>query len=622
MFSKIQNFLFSKENPPSEIIKSDLYGKLFHLSSKSSYHNHAIGSIVGAFLGDASGAPLEFLSQNPNEYQIKGALNLEGGGVLQVAPGQITDDSEMAMCLGYALNRNYLDLNEIIKQYRKWIASPPFDIGQTTQIALNNDNFLNCSDEEFYQRAKNISSNSNASSLSNGALMRITPLAVWCHRFQSKKDVLKAVELESQITHSNQIVHFANTIYALAIKELINNKGNRTETARKLENFLQKHAKINKNWQEILDWWNLAKNSLELIPAKPKIGFIKIAWTYAISFLFSRETPNFSKALAKVLAQGGDTDTNACICGGLLGAAIGFQALNGDLVKKLLHCKYKKKKRPDFLHPFNLCEIIDGIMKNSIETLIYSDGFGKGFKTNCDYNKILLKFSYWSEKKFIDKALGLILGFFIGELCVYEENKYFLAVQVINKIIQINEVSEISEYINECLQKNISLLSIVALMGIIHIKFQKEVEKIINYCYEKYNMGINENYRNCWIYGIIFENLLYKYDMSELQKFLQNVLDKTQVDENQQLTLLILQQDLKKEDIWTHFKLFSRKNCEIFLINGAILGSFLGYKELKKSKLSLIDFTLKTETNFRNHPLNLLSLIEKLFYQYKPNKKY
>jgi len=42
-------------------------------------------------------------------------MRLEGGGVLDVGPGQVTDDSEMAMCLlGAAFDDvEYLNLNFI-----------------------------------------------------------------------------------------------------------------------------------------------------------------------------------------------------------------------------------------------------------------------------------------------------------------------------------------------------------------------------------------------------------------------------------------------------------------------------------------------------------------------------
>ena len=61
-------------------------------------------------------------------------MRLEGGGSLQVGPGQITDDSEMAMCLLAAAHEDpkHLNLNNIAKYFGKWYNSHPFDIGYTT----------------------------------------------------------------------------------------------------------------------------------------------------------------------------------------------------------------------------------------------------------------------------------------------------------------------------------------------------------------------------------------------------------------------------------------------------------------------------------------------------------
>lgn len=40
-----------------------------------------------------------------------------------------------------------------------------------------------------------------------------------------------------------------------------------------------------------------------------------------------------------IIEQGGDTDTNACIAGGLIGSIIGFKKLPADYVKKQLTLK-------------------------------------------------------------------------------------------------------------------------------------------------------------------------------------------------------------------------------------------------------------------------------------------
>ena len=64
----------------------------------------ALGSVIGAFTGDAIGAFLEFSTMKIDEDSVNAALMLPGGGAHKVAPGQITDDSELAISLAHALN--------------------------------------------------------------------------------------------------------------------------------------------------------------------------------------------------------------------------------------------------------------------------------------------------------------------------------------------------------------------------------------------------------------------------------------------------------------------------------------------------------------------------------------
>ena len=74
-------------------------------------------------------------------------MKMNGGGPFELYSGQVTDDSELAMCLLHALiceeipedveleklgtgQKFYVD--NIAKYYRSWMISDPFDIGQST----------------------------------------------------------------------------------------------------------------------------------------------------------------------------------------------------------------------------------------------------------------------------------------------------------------------------------------------------------------------------------------------------------------------------------------------------------------------------------------------------------
>ena len=52
------------------------------------------------------------------------------------------------------------------------------------------------------------------------------------------------------------------------------------------------------------------------------MGWIKIAFCY--SFYYLKNDYGYRQALEDILALRGDTDTNACIIGGMIGAAEGI----------------------------------------------------------------------------------------------------------------------------------------------------------------------------------------------------------------------------------------------------------------------------------------------------------
>jgi ADP-ribosyl-[dinitrogen reductase] hydrolase len=62
-----------------------------------------MGCIIGAFIGDACGTTIEFSDPlKINQKDLENCLNMNGGGPFNVGPGQLTDDSEMALQLARA----------------------------------------------------------------------------------------------------------------------------------------------------------------------------------------------------------------------------------------------------------------------------------------------------------------------------------------------------------------------------------------------------------------------------------------------------------------------------------------------------------------------------------------
>ena len=102
--------------------------------------DEALGMFIGLFVGDALGAPLEFI---PTE-DVSFTTEMTGGGVHKTSPGEWTDDGAMAL----AIADSYVEYERfvpslIMQNFKRWRNSGAFgtrdycfDIGTTTADAL------------------------------------------------------------------------------------------------------------------------------------------------------------------------------------------------------------------------------------------------------------------------------------------------------------------------------------------------------------------------------------------------------------------------------------------------------------------------------------------------------
>src|SRR5204863_5357903 len=86
---------------------------------------------------------------------------------------------------------------------------------------------------------------------------------------------------------------------------------------------------------EVNEWLSDAEENND-VPYHPLAGFVKIGFTHAFRHLLHGS--NFEEALRETLLGGGDTDTNACIVGGLVGAACGASSIPIELRNAVLNC--------------------------------------------------------------------------------------------------------------------------------------------------------------------------------------------------------------------------------------------------------------------------------------------
>jgi ADP-ribosyl-[dinitrogen reductase] hydrolase len=98
------------------------------------------GCLIGLAAGDALGTTVEFRS--PGSFPT--VMDMVGGGVFDLQPGQWTDDTSMALCIAESLlSVNGFDPVDQMTRYRKWMrhgymssTGECFDVGNATREAI------------------------------------------------------------------------------------------------------------------------------------------------------------------------------------------------------------------------------------------------------------------------------------------------------------------------------------------------------------------------------------------------------------------------------------------------------------------------------------------------------
>jgi ADP-ribosyl-[dinitrogen reductase] hydrolase len=98
------------------------------------------GCLVGLAVGDALGAPLEFLP--PGTFEP--ITDMVGGGPFHLEPGQWTDDTSMALCLAESLvEKQGFDSVDQLRRHVRWFrqghlssTGKCFGIGNTVRASL------------------------------------------------------------------------------------------------------------------------------------------------------------------------------------------------------------------------------------------------------------------------------------------------------------------------------------------------------------------------------------------------------------------------------------------------------------------------------------------------------
>jgi ADP-ribosyl-[dinitrogen reductase] hydrolase len=100
--------------------------------------DRALGSFLGVAIGDALGATVEFMTAHEIAGQYKVHKEIIGGGWLDLKPGHVTDDTEMALALGSALIASGgWNPRAIADAFVTWMCGNPVDIGNACRQGIS-----------------------------------------------------------------------------------------------------------------------------------------------------------------------------------------------------------------------------------------------------------------------------------------------------------------------------------------------------------------------------------------------------------------------------------------------------------------------------------------------------
>ena len=346
-----------------------------------------LSTIYGAFLADSMGSFCEFTEFNRRNHDM--IFKVTKDTIFQ--PGQVTDDSEMAMSLAYSImdnpNKKSLNQNLMFFYYVIWYYSNPLDIGNTTETALS------VIDQKYLEQKLDITSNnifnanikkyinkSNKDSLANGLLMRLSPLLTWFYMMNKSyiKETLETdpndktisgkfynlyqkifveVEKDGQLTHPNRENAVAGSILIFIGLCAMSRKFSGREILNLVQilfedNHFNPKGEENKLRNYYIDLIQYLKDpsfneSIYFGNLSDQMGYYLHAFKFTIYnlYVFDDLKGNnvYNQIINKICDYGGDTDTNAAIVGMIIGPLIGLE--NFDKSKLDIFLNFYSKTR-------------------------------------------------------------------------------------------------------------------------------------------------------------------------------------------------------------------------------------------------------------------------------------
>lgn len=265
--------------------------------------DRAHAAFIGMAIGDAMGATVEFMTALEIANKYGTFCEIRGGGWLRLKPGQVTDDTEMALCIARSIiSTKGWSLEAIAGNFAAWLKSRPVDCGDTCRKGIR-----------AYMLNGTLEVAPNYWDAGNGAAMRLLPVAIYS--LHDEQLLNRYVIEQAHLTHNNPLSDAACRCLGKLLQMAI--------------------CGVSK--------YQMRREVTAFVSEFPDFSFEpyrKLATGYIVDtvqtvFHWFFKGRNFEECLVGTINQGADADTTGAICGMLAGAYYGTASIPPRWVKRM-----------------------------------------------------------------------------------------------------------------------------------------------------------------------------------------------------------------------------------------------------------------------------------------------
>lgn len=285
------------------------------------------GAFIGLAVGDALGGPAEFMQRG----SYPRLSEMVGGGAFELAPGEWTDDTSMALCMAASLiEKGGFDAKDIMDRFVAWwqggyMSSRDhcFDIGGTTSQALR----------RFMATGDPYAGSTDPNSAGNGAIMRLSPVVLYFIAQGVKPAMIMGwAAASSKLTHGSEACIDGARMLAMAIYSGAVEQATHPDTV--IDRIDHRNLWQTPEFQALPGW--VAGNVRNDNPRGLKSSGYVLDTMQAALWAFA-STDSFEDCLVRAVNLGGDTDSIGAVAGQIAGAFYGESAIPERWRSALMH---------------------------------------------------------------------------------------------------------------------------------------------------------------------------------------------------------------------------------------------------------------------------------------------